>query len=235
MGCLFWGVDKIGSVNSTALHCNQYDMNVWLQWVFLCISPCVVQPVNTSVETMPLTITYQPISVGKLRMWVSLFDSFQTLYTLGKCIMYVCHFRGHFKNIYGLLNLRALKILYTNQIFHCMGKIFCVEFQRYPLKFHTEYLTHTLKDGNFIQCWKFKSSQILRACKHFWTTPSSFVCLFDKSIPFALILIVHQLIFFYVHPILRYCNYLMPRSIDLTESGVTIFILKTGPESLDSC
>ena len=25
-----------------------------------------------------------------------------------------------------------------------MGKIFCVEFQRYPLKFHTKYLTHTL-------------------------------------------------------------------------------------------
>ena len=28
-----------------------------------------------------------------------------------------------------------------------MGKIFCVEFQRVPLKFHTKYLTHTLKDA----------------------------------------------------------------------------------------
>ena len=27
-----------------------------------------------------------------------------------------------------------------------MGKIFCVEFQRVPMKFHTKYLTHTLKD-----------------------------------------------------------------------------------------
>ena len=27
-----------------------------------------------------------------------------------------------------------------------MGKIFCVEFQRVPLKFHTKYLTHTLND-----------------------------------------------------------------------------------------
>ena len=32
-----------------------------------------------------------------------------------------------------------------------MGKIFCVEFQRYPLKFHTKYLAHTLKDAIFIQ------------------------------------------------------------------------------------
>ena len=36
-------------------------------------------------------------------------------------------------------------------IFQCMGKIFCVEFQRYPLKFHTKYLTHTLKDMIFMQ------------------------------------------------------------------------------------
>ena len=43
-------------------------------------------------------------------------------------------------------------------IFQCMGKIFCVEFQRYPLKFHTKYLIHTLKDTIFIQHWNFKSS-----------------------------------------------------------------------------
>ena len=58
---------------------------------------------------------------------------------------------GHFKNAYELLNLRALKIsmLYKNHIFQCMGKIFCVEFQRVPLKFHTKYLSHTLKDVDF--------------------------------------------------------------------------------------
>ena len=67
---------------------------------------------------------------------------------------------GRFKNTYELLNLRALKIskLHKNHIFQCMGKIFCVEFQRVPLKFHTKYLTHTLKDVNFIHIWKFKSS-----------------------------------------------------------------------------
>ena len=64
---------------------------------------------------------------------------------------------GRFKKTYELLNLRALKISPVNkiQIFQCMGKIFCVEFQRYPLKFHTKYLTHTLKDTIFIQHWNF--------------------------------------------------------------------------------
>ena len=55
-------------------------------------------------------------------------------------------------NAYELLNLRALKIsmLYKkNHIFQCMGKIFCVEFQRVPLKFHTIYLAHTLKNVDF--------------------------------------------------------------------------------------
>ena len=66
---------------------------------------------------------------------------------------------GRFKNMYELLNLRALKFSPVDKIyiFQCMGKIFCVEFQRYPLKFHTKYLTRTLKDMNFIQHRKFKS------------------------------------------------------------------------------
>ena len=50
-------------------------------------------------------------------------------------------------------------MLYENHIFQCMGKIFRVEFQRVPLKFHTKYLTHTytkylthkLKDLDFIE------------------------------------------------------------------------------------
>ena len=69
---------------------------------------------------------------------------------------------GRFKKAYELLNLRALKIsmLYKSHIFQRMGKIFCVEFQREPLKFHTKYLTHTLKDAIFIQHWYFKSSWI---------------------------------------------------------------------------
>ena len=69
---------------------------------------------------------------------------------------------GRFKKVYELLNLRALKFLPVNKmhIFQCMDKIFCVEFQREPLKFHTKYLSHTLKDAIFIQHWNFKSSWI---------------------------------------------------------------------------
>ena len=59
---------------------------------------------------------------------------------------------GGVKSAYELLNQWALKIstLYKNYIFQCMGKIFCVEFQMFPLKFHTKYLTHAWKDVNFI-------------------------------------------------------------------------------------
>ena len=58
-----------------------------------------------------------------------------------------------FKYPYELLNLRDLKFSPANKvhIFRCMGKLFCVEFQREPLKFHTKYLTHTLKDMFFQQ------------------------------------------------------------------------------------
>ena len=63
---------------------------------------------------------------------------------------------GAFQSTRELLILSALKfsILYKNEIFHCVGKIFCVEFQRFPLKFHTKYLTHALKDDDFIQCFE---------------------------------------------------------------------------------
>ena len=59
---------------------------------------------------------------------------------------------GGFKSINELLNLRALKFSPVNKIhiFQCIGKIFCVEFQRYPLKFHAKYLPHTLKDMTLI-------------------------------------------------------------------------------------
>ena len=46
-----------------------------------------------------------------------------------------------------------------------MGQIFCVEFQRFPLKFHTKYLIYSLKDTIFTQSLtlrviRFKSSQV---------------------------------------------------------------------------
>ena len=61
---------------------------------------------------------------------------------------------GCFKNAYELVNLGALKSSLLNKlhIFQSMGKIFCVEFQMVPLKFHTIYFTHSLKYMIFIQC-----------------------------------------------------------------------------------
>ena len=67
---------------------------------------------------------------------------------------------GISKNAYKLVNLKALKFStqYKSHIIQCMVKIFCVEFQRYPLKFHTKYLIHTLKDVKCVEKWGFKSS-----------------------------------------------------------------------------
>ena len=55
---------------------------------------------------------------------------------------------GRFKNTCELLNLRALTFLPVNKIYisQCMSKVFCVELQRWTLKFHTKYLRHTMKD-----------------------------------------------------------------------------------------
>ena len=35
-------------------------------------------------------------------------------------------------------------------------------FQRVPLKFHTKYLTHTLKDVKFVKKWRFKSTHVYK-------------------------------------------------------------------------
>ena len=67
---------------------------------------------------------------------------------------------GGGKNTYELLNRRAFKFSPVDKIsiFQYMGKIFCVEIQRYPLKFHTKYVTPILKNMSSIQHWTFKSS-----------------------------------------------------------------------------
>ena len=92
-----------------------------------------------------------------------------------------------YKNASELLSLRALffslraltclNIMHIFQCFHCMGNIFCVEFQRVPLKFHTKYLTHTLKDTICIQYCNFKTSYMFLKCPQgkqrcWWLKPS---------------------------------------------------------------
>ena len=83
---------------------------------------------------------------------------------------------GRFKKAYELLNLRALKFSPLNKIhiFQCMGKIFCVEFQRYPLKFHTKYLTPYIERYDFYTTLKFEELLDLRAHMRFWNAPQMF-------------------------------------------------------------
>ena len=99
-------------------------------------------------------ITGHNLKLARARSWHSQIGRSMS------CILATHISLWHFKNLYELLPLRALKIsmFHKNFIFQYMGKIFCVELQRYPLKFHTKYLTHTLKDAYFIHKWKFKSS-----------------------------------------------------------------------------
>ena len=58
--------------------------------------------------------------------------------------------------IHGSLETRDFKISVLNKshIFQCMGNIFCVEFQRYPLKFRTKCLPLILEDVYLIQMYK---------------------------------------------------------------------------------
>ena len=76
----------------------------------------------------------------------------------------MCNLGGVSKTLMSL-SLRALKFSLVNKIyiFQCMGKIFCVEFQRYPLKFHTEYLTHTLNTvERYVFYTTLKFSELIR-------------------------------------------------------------------------
>ena len=131
-----------------SVHCHLFECLAPQNYIYVClIFKWVVE-------------TYREI----LHIYVSFLRYFKVSPSLQMMLFYFqfASSGGRFKNTYELLNLRALKIskLHKNHIFQCMGKIFCVEFQRVPLKFHTKYLTHTLKDVDFIHIWKFKSSLI---------------------------------------------------------------------------
>ena len=95
---------------------------------------------------------------------------------------------GRFKNTYEFLNLRGLKFSTIKKIyiFQCMGYISCVDFERATLKFHTNYLTHTLKYTIVIQSWNFKLLD-LRARNCFWNAPWWLIHIFISEIYFALV------------------------------------------------
>ena len=70
---------------------------------------------------------------------------------------------GRFKNTYELVTLRAYKFSPVDKIhiFQCMGMIFCVEFQRVPLKFHTKYLIFIHWNIIFL-LWNLENLRALR-------------------------------------------------------------------------
>ena len=151
------------------------QFNTLSPYIIPCISLYVYRPLPI---TQPIYLTKFGIQTADLQVQAANLLPIinypmhfcQTVkYCLNNSSLLPCHGKTHqsnnwtggrFKDVYEFLNLRAHKIsmLYTICIFQCIGKIFCVEFQRVPLKFHTKYLTHTLKDMDFIHRWKFKSS-----------------------------------------------------------------------------
>ena len=77
-----------------------------------------------------------------------------------------------FQNTYELLNLRAQKFSCVNTIhvFHCMEKIICVEFQKVPLKFHSNiWPVHwKIRFSYSFEFWEFLD---LRTLKRFFQMP----------------------------------------------------------------
>ena len=55
----------------------------WESAVFLSCVFVSFQPINISSEKMPLEIEYSPISLGKLRIWTSLYQSLKMMKSLG--------------------------------------------------------------------------------------------------------------------------------------------------------
>ena len=56
----------------------------WESAVFLSCVFVSFQPINISSEKMPLEIEYSPISLGKLRIWTSLYQSLKMMKSLGR-------------------------------------------------------------------------------------------------------------------------------------------------------
>ena len=125
---------------------------------------------RTSLLVIPLLIQLMAwynavINLSLIRCWMHLFHTIPS-YIISASRVYSGYTayqkwsRGQLKNGYELLDLRALKLwtFYKNSIFQCMGKIFCVEFQRYTLKFHAKYL------GENLRALRCKSSYMFSKC-----------------------------------------------------------------------
>ena len=160
------GGDELNKNMATHLMIRYLFTGAWssnkLQWLYSKIGHQGSSPSNGHQGGMPYLLGLQLTDRNTRDFVESVCHYMCNILTFSDSLVNSLKPGGRFKNTYELLNLRALKIskLHKNHIFQCMGKIFCVEFQRVPLKFHTKYLTHTLKDVDFIHIWKFKSSLI---------------------------------------------------------------------------
>ncbi|KAL8613870.1 hypothetical protein ACOMHN_032860 [Nucella lapillus] len=75
-----------------------------------------LQPVNESSLEMPLSITYTPISVGKLRLWTSFLTSFSMLQGLG----FTEKDTDEIKGIFADTNFYFLLLTFTVAAFHLL-------------------------------------------------------------------------------------------------------------------
>ena len=166
-----WIGSTLTQVMACCLMAPSHNLNHY--WLIINGVLCHVRPISQEMLKMPIhrislkntlvKLLPHPLGANEL-MYSCDLRSWKTFGNIKKIIfnfvVTIVPPGGHFKNNYELLNLRALKFSPVNKIhiFQCMGKIFYEEFQRYPLKFHTKYLTYTLKDKIFIQHWIFKSS-----------------------------------------------------------------------------
>ncbi|XP_050395910.1 lipid scramblase CLPTM1L [Patella vulgata] len=72
--------------------------------------------VNSSTTTLPLTLTYTPISVGKLRMWANVLESFKMLRGLG----FTEKDTDEIKGIFSDTNFYFLILTFTVAVFHLL-------------------------------------------------------------------------------------------------------------------
>ena len=86
---------------------------------------------------------------------------------------YPPHNRGRFKNTYELVGLGARKFSLIDKlhIFQSMCKIFCMEFQREPLKFHKKISYTYMEKDDFYSVLKIQAHSDLRARKRFGNAP----------------------------------------------------------------
>ena len=167
--CLFKGVFVLISKShqrSTLLSLCEWNLPVTLQRASNVQS--VSMPWRHQGSSWSSTIS---INSNDVVWWIKrcfeIIDIFADIHNVGSPLAGLQGRR--FKNTYELLNLRALKFSPANKIyiFQCMGKIFFVEFQRYPLKFHKMPYPY-IERYHFYTTLKFEELLDIRPHKRFW-------------------------------------------------------------------